>query len=93
MNSILTLKEWVNSELNINYEDSEIKYLNEKTSTLHTEVENINEVMVSGKYVITTFIAGSKKDNHYILSVNIKHYDKKSEYEHKENSHGQKINI
>lgn len=94
MNEVLTLKGWDdNNELNTTFEDSDIKYLNQKASKLHTDVEKMNNFIVIGEYTIDTFITGSESKNHYMLKVKIKYYEPESEHEHKENTHGQKINI
>jgi len=90
--SILRLEGWEGNELKISYKDSNIKYLEEKATKLHNEVDRINYPLIDGKYIIDTFITGVEKDNDYNLSVKIKYYGK-SEHECKKNSHGQKIDI
>jgi hypothetical protein len=90
--SILKLDGWKGEELSINYKDFSVKYLEEKASKLHREVEDLNKVMVMSKYIITTVLTGSEKKNKYNLSVKVK-YGTKSEHEHKENSHRQEIDI
>jgi len=72
---------------------SDIKYLEEKASAFHTEVRQVNEVLTKSMFVIETNITGSYKEKNYKLAVKIEHYASRSEHEHKENTHRQKINI
>ena len=93
MVNILMLGGWNNdgSELNAINTDSDLKYLEGYASELHNGVECINKILKKGKYVIETKITG--EENNYKLSVKIKYYGEESEYEHKENSHRQEIDI
>ena len=94
MSLLLSIKDWNGVDpVEINHEDSEIKYLDIMASGFHTDVDDINAVLVNGKYVVDTFITGSEEDSKYELAVKIKYYGNKKEHEHKENTHGQKINI
>jgi hypothetical protein len=92
--SILRLEGWKGSEIALSYKDSELKYLEEKASKLHNEVDDLNKYLVNAdfKYIIDTFITGSEEKKKYKLSVKIKQYVK-SENEHKKDSHRQEINI
>tara|TARA_R110002049_G_scaffold231127_1_gene403376 strand:- start:20748 stop:21029 length:282 start_codon:yes stop_codon:yes gene_type:complete len=93
MVNILMLDGWTEdgSKLKFTKEDSSLKYLEGYASELHNGVEGINKILKESKYVINTWITG--EENNYELSVKIKYYGKKSKYEHKKNSHRQKINI
>jgi hypothetical protein len=93
MVNILMLDGWSEDGSKFNYiqQDSDLKYLEKHASDFHTSVDAINKLLSISKYVITTLITGEEKN--YELSVKIKYYANKSEYEHKKDSHRQEINI
>lgn len=91
MRDILGLNGWEGTSLNYQYEDSDLKYLNEKASILHTTIENANETLINGSYSIDTLITGVEKDNDYALHILIQYNDDKSK--HKNNSHREEIHI
>tara|TARA_B100000768_G_C11208700_1_gene345012 strand:- start:651 stop:935 length:285 start_codon:yes stop_codon:yes gene_type:complete len=93
--SILKLKDWnkEGSELKIKYFSLTKKWLDEKTTKLHNEVESINNTIIEGKYVIHTVMSRTKDKENYQLKVRIKFYADNSKHEHKKNTHRQKINI
>lgn len=91
--SILKMDQWKGDKLVVNYEDSSLKYLEEKASKFHNDVNTINDSIVIGKYVVHTKITGNKKNTCFKLSVKIKYYSETTNHEHKKNTHRQKINI
>jgi hypothetical protein len=93
--SILKLEGWDNkgSELKIKYFSLTKKWLDEKTTKLHNEVDAINKTIIEGKYVIHTVISRTRDKENYQLKVRVKFYTDKSKHEHKKNSHRQKVNI
>jgi len=72
-------------------EGSDLKYFEAKAGELHTEVDQINEVLTKSLFHIETVISG--KDNYYKLTVKIKHYADRTEHEHKKNTHRQEVDI
>lgn len=93
MIDILRLKDWDDDKLNLTFEESDQKYLEEKAGRLHTSVESINEYIKVGHYEINTLLTGNDKEQNFKLEVKIRYYDEKSEHECKENTHRQEINI
>ena len=91
--SILKFKGWKNDRLNVDFEDSCLKCLEEIASKYHNEINFINAYIGIGFYAIKTVMTGSEKNQHYKLKVKVKYYDDKSKHEHKKNTHRQKINI
>jgi len=89
-NIILSSNGWWDGELWITIEDISLKALEIKASELHTLVEQMNQVMIGLRYHLQTEITG--EENKYKLIINVQEYNE-SEYEHKENSHRQEINI
>jgi len=89
---ILSLKGWSGCELNCEFEETNLKALEEKATIFHNTIERANKTQVVGGYVIETLITGIEKENNYILHVKINYYGS-NKYEHKENSHRQKIYI
>jgi len=74
-------------------EGSDLKYFEDKAGELHTEVDQINEVLSKSIFHIETTITGNSKNNYYKLLVKIEHYADRSEHEHKKNTHRQEIDI
>tara|TARA_B100000768_G_scaffold128106_1_gene118711 strand:+ start:242 stop:526 length:285 start_codon:yes stop_codon:yes gene_type:complete len=74
-------------------EGSDLKYFEDKAGELHTEVDQINEVLTKSMFHIETTITGNSKKNYYKLLVKIKHYADRTEHEHKKNTHRQEVNI
>ena len=93
MNDILELEGWKKNKLSTNYEDSQIRSLEDKATILHNEIDALNSVILEGGYVINTRITGVLKDNYYNLNIRIKYYEQKSEHKRKKNTHFQKIHI
>jgi hypothetical protein len=93
MHEILGLKEWnkAGTKLSVTYYSSSTKWLDKKAAKLHSEVDEINKFIMKGKYVIKTFLYGTRTKDDYKLNVKVKYYEDESKYEHKANSHRQKI--
>lgn len=93
--SILKLEGWNKdgSELKTRFFSITAKWLDEKTTKLHNEVDVINRTMLEGKYVIHTVMSRTRDKENYQLKVRVKFYTDKSKHEHKKNSHRQKVNI
>lgn len=91
--SIFNLKGFKNNKVKVTYFSSTPKWIDIKTTELHKEVNDINSVILKGKYVISTIVTGSKKKSKYTLKVGIRFYNDKKKNEHKKNTHRQKINI
>lgn len=69
------------------------KYVEREASKIHNIVEDLNKVLVNGKYVAHTTVTSDKDDKYHKLSVEIKYYANKKKHKHKENSHRQEVNI
>jgi len=95
MSEILKLEGWSNQgrSLRYKYEGVDVKWLNEKAASLHKEIEEMNQHLITGKFVIKTLLIGLKKKSYFKLKVKVKFYQDKEKYEHKEDSHRQKIDI
>jgi len=91
--NIFSFDGWKNDAFEAKYIDSDLKILEIKASWFHNQVEGMNKVMTLLEMVVSTIITGSKKNNKYELSVKIKQYDTKQQYERKENTHKQEIDI
>jgi hypothetical protein len=91
---ILNPRNWKGKHLFYQEESaSTIKYVDKEASRIHTIVEDLNKVLITGKYVVHTSIVADKSEKHYSLSVEIKYYANKKKHKHKENSHRQEVNI
>lgn len=94
MSIFLRFKDNDNKDVEIFEEEgSDLKYFEDKAGELHTEVDQINEVLTKSVFYIETTITGNSKKNYYKLLVKIKHYADRSEHEHKKNTHRQEIDI
>lgn len=69
------------------------KYVEKEASRVHNIVEDLNKVLINGKYVAHTIIESDKSEKYHKLIVEIKYYANKKKHKHKENSHQQKVNI
>lgn len=74
-------------------EGSDLRYFEEKSGELHTEVDKVNSVLSKSMFQIETTITGNSKKNYYKLTVKISHYEDRTRHEHKKNTHRQEIDI
>lgn len=72
---------------------STLKYVNDEASSIHTIIDNLNQVLLRGKYVVNTSIIGYKSREHYMLIVKIQFYANKNKYKHKKDSHFQEVHF
>lgn len=88
---IFEMKNWKKGKLVRFYEDSDLKYLEEKATLFHNKIDSANKYLKTGCYVIATSILGSEKENSYSLRVCIKYNHDRTKS--KKNSHRQKISV
>lgn len=93
MKSILEPSNWKEEKLSVTIRDASLKYLEELATKYHTEVEEINKYLTKSKYVVSTFINGSEKNNDYKLLIKATYYGNKSKHKSKNNSHRQEVSL
>lgn len=93
MRSLLASEHWKNNKLVFDIYDAHLSSLEDEAGLIHDEVEKANMCLAKSKYVLKTFISGSKKKNKYKLSIRAYYYEDKSKHKHENNSHRQKISI
>lgn len=90
---ILNPENWNDGVLKEQVDATTIKYLNERAAKVHSLVDSMNKFLIGEKFIVNTILTVVEEDSHYSLEIEIKHYGSKEEYQHKENSHEQRVNI